>query len=181
MAERQLRVPVEHSASAFGGSSPSVCTICFCGSIVSTATRRGIIWGCTKTHDPRLLEKRREHYRNNKQTYLNRVRQREREMREFLAALKSTPCADCEVSYPPFVMDLDHRDPEHKVDTIDKIIHLGSWRKFYEEIAKCDVVCANCHRVRTYGGDERESVGCASGSPKPACEGSNPSFRANLV
>ena len=62
---------------------------------------------------------------------------------------KSVPCMDCGGVFPPCAMDFDHRDAEEKKfniaqaasRTIDSLI---------EEIAKCDVVCANCHRIRTF-------------------------------
>lgn len=99
--------------------------------------------------DPRLRESRRKHYRNNKKQYLNRNKERKRVMFEYVRKIKDTPCKDCRGSFPYYVMDLDHRETSEKVDVIGKIILNGSWRKLYEEIKKCDIVCANCHRVRT--------------------------------
>ena len=54
--------------------------------------------------------------------------------------------------YPYYVMDLDHRDPSTKLYAPAKLITLGSMKKAIEEVAKCDVVCANCHRERTHSG-----------------------------
>lgn len=63
---------------------------------------------------------------------------------------KSVPCADCGIQYPPYVMDFDHVRGE-------KIAAPGllytQVEAFQIEIAKCEVVCANCHRERTYGPD----------------------------
>jgi len=47
-------------------------------------------------------------------------------------------------------MDFDHRDPNVKVDHVASMLSAGV-NKLEAEIAKCDVVCANCHRIRTYG------------------------------
>jgi hypothetical protein len=65
--------------------------------------------------------------------------------------LKSVPCADCRRTYPPYLMDFDHIPGlgEKKFD-----ISRAQWGRYYldhiqEEIAKCEVVCVNCHRVRT--------------------------------
>lgn len=85
--------------------------------------------------------------------YKDRVRQREK--RAKLTALirqsKSVPCTDCGVSYPFYVMDLDHRPGAVKHFTMSEASY---WNKPLEkvaaEIAKCDAVCANCHRSRTY-------------------------------
>ena len=52
--------------------------------------------------------------------------------------------------YPSYVMDFDHRDPEIKNRTVSALPRLNSWKKLLEETAKCDVVCANCHRVCTF-------------------------------
>ena len=99
--------------------------------------------------DPRLLEKRREHYRNNKEAYSERARQREADMKKFVMEKKSVPCMDCGVRYSPWQMDFDHREPDKKVAGIPALIKGGSWQKLIDEINKCDVVCANCHRDRT--------------------------------
>lgn len=70
---------------------------------------------------------------------------------------KAKPCTDCGGTYPFFVMDLDHLD--------GKKFSLGragcrSVENVKVEIAKCQPVCANCHRVRTYNRahvDQRQS------------------------
>jgi len=46
-------------------------------------------------------------------------------------------------------MDFDHVRGE-KVLSISAMVHKGfSWESILAEIAKCDVVCSNCHRIRT--------------------------------
>src|SRR5881296_437572 len=64
--------------------------------------------------------------------------------------LKSCPCSDCGVQHPPYVMQFDHRDPATKEFSVGKLITL-SWGRILKEVAKCDVVCANCHAERTWG------------------------------
>lgn len=47
-------------------------------------------------------------------------------------------------------MDFDHRNPADKIKELSKLANKNwSERKLLEEIAKCDLVCANCHRDRT--------------------------------
>ena len=101
--------------------------------------------------DPRLLEKRREHYRNNKQAYIERARAREVEMRDYVLAQKARPCVDCGISYPsePWLMEFDHRDPITKVAEIGKMIKKGSWDRLLAELDKCDLLCVVCHRRRS--------------------------------
>lgn len=76
--------------------------------------------------------------------------------REKLQALKDVPCMDCGVKYPPYVMDFDHRDGSLKEFTISK--HLNrAWKEVLAEVEKCDVVCANCHRIRTFSRREEDN------------------------
>lgn len=80
-----------------------------------------------------------------------------RQGRAILHEHKNVPCADCGVRYPPYVMDFDHRDGSTKVDNVGSLVGRVNVSKLLAEIEKCDVVCANCHRERTYG----EIVKCA--------------------
>lgn len=62
-------------------------------------------------------------------------------------ALKSVPCMDCGNKFPPECMDFDHVRGEKKFD-----VGAGTTRALQvllDEIAKCEVVCSNCHRSRT--------------------------------
>lgn len=77
-------------------------------------------------------------------------RRRRAEVREFINSHKDVPCQDCGVSYPPYVMDFDHRDPSTKEFGIAGYPK-HNLEVIAQEIAKCDVVCANCHRERTHG------------------------------
>jgi hypothetical protein len=67
--------------------------------------------------------------------------------------LKSEPCTDCRRAFPYYVMDFDHRDPAFKTDDVASMVkRMFTWETVLNEIAKCDLVCANCHRLRTYHG-----------------------------
>lgn len=61
--------------------------------------------------------------------------------------LCSQPCADCGGLFPWYVMDFDHREPADKSFSLSRA---RSVTQFLSESKKCDVVCANCHRIRTY-------------------------------
>lgn len=63
---------------------------------------------------------------------------------------KNKPCADCGVKYHHYVMDLDHVRGQ-KSFPLAKVNRTISAKVIAAEIAKCEVVCANCHRERTYG------------------------------
>jgi len=71
--------------------------------------------------------------------------------RALIASHKNAPCADCCVTYPPYVMDLDHRPGVTKVAAVGALLgRCAPPSRISEEIAKCDAVCSNCHRERTY-------------------------------
>lgn len=57
---------------------------------------------------------------------------------------------DCGVQYPYWVMQFDHRPDEVKEFTIGASVDKRSKAAVMAEIAKCDVVCANCHADRTH-------------------------------
>src|SRR5690349_12006022 len=60
--------------------------------------------------------------------------------------LKNKPCMDCGKFYPPYVMDFDHVRGEKKFD----LSRLSGKAVTLKEITKCELVCANCHRIRTH-------------------------------
>ena len=95
----------------------------------------------------------REHYERNRAKYLkkahrNRVRVRARNDERILAYLLDHPCVDCGET-DPLVLDFDHREPSMKSDEVSRMVRSRPWRVVLEEIEKCDVRCANCHRRRT--------------------------------
>jgi IS30 family transposase len=62
---------------------------------------------------------------------------------------ESTPCADCGKHYGYWVMDFDH--------VAGKAFNISAHQRYTkkldtvkQEIDKCDVVCSNCHRDRSY-------------------------------
>lgn len=102
----------------------------------------------------------KEHYRKNKQKYIDKSALRngkiKLELLEYITKVKQKPCADCRKCYPSFVMDFDHINPANKTYNISSMVCSGKKLQEIEvEISKCEIVCANCHRIRTY--KQRES------------------------
>lgn len=65
------------------------------------------------------------------------------------AIKETTVCADCGGRFPACCMDFDHK-PGTKHNEVGTLIARSSeWKTIQREIEKCDVVCANCHRIRT--------------------------------
>lgn len=79
-------------------------------------------------------------------------------LRRVTREARDVPCMDCGVEYPFYVMDFDHRDPSSKEFTVASMINLGSVEKIEKEISKCDVVCSNCHRIRTWEGNYKKLI-----------------------
>jgi DNA-binding CsgD family transcriptional regulator len=58
-------------------------------------------------------------------------------------------CIDCARDYPHFVLEFDHLPEFKKFGQVSHILKKYGPDKAWEEIAKCDVVCSNCHKLRT--------------------------------
>lgn len=72
------------------------------------------------------------------------------ELADWVDTLKTAPCTDCGLTYPPYVMDWDHLPEFEKVKPIGVMVNNRTTKeKILSEIAKCELVCANCHRERT--------------------------------
>ena len=69
---------------------------------------------------------------------------------QYLRDLKTkTPCVDCGINYPYYVMDFDHvRGIKHA--NVMELVSTLSKKRIDQEIAKCEIVCSNCHRIRTH-------------------------------
>jgi len=98
-----------------------------------------------------MAEYNRAHYEANRQLYIDRARRRgiaiRRERMAYLMDyLRANPCVDCGES-DPLVLEFDHLGD--KTFTISEGLRDRSWQSIVDEIAKCEVVCANCHRRRT--------------------------------
>lgn len=62
----------------------------------------------------------------------------------------NTSCTDCHVPYPPYVMQFDHLGSDKDRDIAMLVAAPVSLARLAAEIAKCEVVCANCHAERTH-------------------------------
>lgn len=79
-----------------------------------------------------------------------------KEKREYLRAIKlSCGCKDCGYKGHPAALDFDHVRGEKVCD----VSHCTTREKLINEVAKCEVVCANCHRIRTYNRRENKKAG----------------------
>lgn len=92
----------------------------------------------------------RKHYENNKDAYLRKSKVSSSKAKDFIRSFKeSNPCKDCGHRFHFCQMDFDHVRGS-KIDNIGSMVENYSIAKVMDEIKKCDLVCANCHRLRTY-------------------------------
>ena len=67
--------------------------------------------------------------------------------REIIDHFKNQPCLDCHKKFPPECMDFDHVYGE-KIMNVSQML-MQSVVRIINEISKCEVVCSNCHRIRS--------------------------------
>ena len=109
--------------------------------------RQGTCRTCQKQQKKNWYEKNKETHIAN--MYENRVR-KQTDGREYVWNYLSThPCVDCGES-DPVVLEFDHVRGEKRA-SLSRLIRNGhSIEVIEKEISKCEVVCANCHKKRTY-------------------------------
>lgn len=98
-------------------------------------------------NNERLKEYRRKWYRSNKSHAKKKVTERKHGLRAWLDELKaSLKCSQCGETHPA-TLDFHHTDPQQKDGGLAGAISSGwSRERILKEIAKCAVLCANCHR-----------------------------------
>lgn len=89
----------------------------------------------------------RKHYQENKQYYADKRARQVAKVNEWVRQYKSeNPCTDCGQKFHYCQMDFDHlEDKEFNIATMKSSIS-----RIQEEIKKCELVCSNCHRLRTF-------------------------------
>ena len=98
-------------------------------------------------------EEKNEYMRQYRQNPENaaRIKAARDERREMIHAIKSKPCDMCGGTFPPYCMDFHHRDPATKKFGIGQHASVIGLQKLLDEIEKCDILCANCHRIAEHG------------------------------
>lgn len=100
------------------------------------------------------LEYSRRHYQNNKQYYIDKAKKRNGVIWEKTGQLVwdyllEHPCVDCGDN-DPRTLDFDHVRGEKLNNVSDLRSMHYSWKSIQEEIAKCEVRCVKCHRIKTF-------------------------------
>ena len=91
----------------------------------------------------------KEHYKRNKRYYIDKAEKHKKKTRlSRLDILKDKACLHCGEADPD-VLEFHHRNPTDKYKNVSTLFSKGWSRKVVEEMAKCDILCANCHRRLT--------------------------------
>lgn len=70
--------------------------------------------------------------------------------KEWYWSLKDRPCSDCGNEYPSCCMEFDHVRGI-KISNVSVLFtRAASKKRILDEVAKCELVCANCHAIRTH-------------------------------
>lgn len=98
---------------------------------------------------------RRRWYEKNKEAEKAKALTRKKELikrnQDYINAIKASPCTDCGVSYPYYVMDFDHLVQKDKTELVSVLMRKPATLEVIQaEIDKCELVCSNCHRARTH-------------------------------
>lgn len=94
-------------------------------------------------------ERSRSYQRSHKDKVRGRLTGLTGEKQAYVDKVKDAPCADCHNRFPVECMDLDHVRGKKRADVSAMIHRAYSIQSVVEEVKKCEVVCANCHRTRT--------------------------------
>jgi hypothetical protein len=94
------------------------------------------------------------HYQNNKQAYQDRSRIRKTQILienkpRLYAHLSTHPCVDCGQT-DIRLLEFDHVYGQKSGEISDLLRQGFSWSTIEAEIVKCEVRCANCHRIKTF-------------------------------
>ena len=96
----------------------------------------------------------KRHYEANKQKIIDRSKKKNIENRkrnrDYIASVKElASCVDCGEDNP-IILEFDHVRGEKKSNVSDMGNQSYSIESVQKEIDKCEVRCANCHRIVTY-------------------------------
>ncbi len=107
----------------------------------------------------RRKEYHREWYLKNRKKRLKQIndfrnKKRKRYYNKIVEYLKNHPCVDCK-NTDIRVLEFDHL--KDKVDCVMKMVKdLKPWIIIEKEISKCEIRCANCHKIKTYKNSFRD-------------------------
>ena len=106
-------------------------------------TRKGTKWYYRMVWNILKIDKERKRRFVAKRRRTDKIK-----IREWFAEYKmNCECVECgDLRWP--VLDFHHRDPKTKIDSVARMVQYNRGKDaILKEIAKCDVLCSNCHRI----------------------------------
>lgn len=91
-----------------------------------------------------------EYYPKEKKRFVEAAARHHQRKKEFINSVKDVPCKDCGKKYPPICMDFDHTNGEKRLAVSALLAKGMPMEKILNEIKKCEPICSNCHRIRTW-------------------------------
>ena len=92
-------------------------------------------------HDNHEKHRRAANERRTREVNLNR--------KLMLEYLSDKQCVDCGFKSHPAALDFDHVRGDKRANVSTLVATSYSWSTILEEIEKCEIRCANCHRIKT--------------------------------
>jgi len=92
----------------------------------------------------KFVEKRT--YKDRRQYLIDAVAKRRKKIRLKAVAFAGGKCVKCGYNKYPEVLEFHHGDTLKKDFNVSSKGHCRSWARVSEEIKKCILLCANCHR-----------------------------------
>lgn len=164
---------VRFGRTSVAGSTPAqgtkTCTKCavvkdlslFAWKSMEHGTRQSYCLGCQKIAS-------RAHYCANKSDYLDKNKRQKASLQEWYQSLKrGKPCVDCQGVFHIQAMEYDHLPEFKKEMCVSEMVRRSCGkRRILDEIAKCELICANCHAARTAS----RSSNLSGGTKEPQTE-----------
>ena len=133
---------------------------CGCGQPAPIATRNCLERGYIKGQPLRFILGHSKIWRAEDSTISDEERERrkqykrngrEKRQAQVLAYLATRCCIDCGANNP-IVLDFDHPDPKAKIASISDLVCMQQCgpEKLQAEMEKCEIRCANCHRIKHF-------------------------------
>ena len=105
------------------------------------------------------FRRRGDGHQSSRPIRMRQKRERIKSLAEWMRELKtSQPCVDCGGFFHPAAMTFDHLPGTIKRAEVSNLLHSGYRQVLLDEIAKCELVCANCHAVRTFNREQSNQV-----------------------
>jgi len=113
---------------------------------------------CAKCDTPKRLEEFYPPYGKKKKVHSyciecqqNKNRERVRDLKRLCVLYKGSKCVLCGYHRCIEALEFHHRNPNEKDFQVSKVRYKSFDENIKNELDKCDLVCANCHREIHYG------------------------------